>query len=77
MIIDLQYLNHQMKAMSYKYLLLSVETLKKETVPKSAKHSIATRDKPAIIAGLADGNIILKKLSLALYPKFLLTSIKL
>jgi hypothetical protein len=46
-------------------------------VPKSDKHSIATKDSPATIAGLADGRIILKKLSLADKPKFLLTSIKL
>ena len=39
--------------------------LKKETVPKSDKHSIATKDNPATIAGLADGKIILKKLSFA------------
>ena len=57
--------------------VVKVETLKKETVPKSDKHSIATNDKPATIAGLAEGNIILKKLSLADKPKFLLTSIKL
>ena len=50
--------------------------LKKETVPKSDKHSIVTKDKPAIIAGLADGRIILKKLCLEERPKFLPTSIK-
>ena len=34
---------------------------KKSTAPNSAKVSIATNDKPAIIAGLADGKIILRK----------------
>ena len=43
-----------------------VETLKKETVPKSDKHSIATNDNPATIAGRAEGSIILKKLSFAI-----------
>ena len=57
--------------------VVNVETLKKETVPKSDKHSIATSDRPATIAGLAEGRIILKKLCLADSPKFLLTSIKL
>ena len=32
---------------------------KKSTAPNSAKVSMATRDKPATIAGLAAGNIIL------------------
>ena len=50
---------------------------KKSTAPNSAKVSIATKDNPATIAGLADGKIILKKLSFAEKPKFLLTSIKL
>ena len=57
--------------------MVKVDTLKKETVPKSAKHSIATRESPATIAGLAEGKIIFKKLSFAEKPKFLLTSIKL
>ena len=57
--------------------VVKVETLKNETVPKSDKHSIATKDKPATIAGLAEGSIILKKLSFAVKPKFLLTSIRL
>ena len=57
--------------------VVRVETLKNETVPKSDKHSIATSDNPATMAGLAEGKIILKKLSLADNPKFLLTSIKL
>ena len=40
-----------------------METLKIDTVPKSDKHSIATNAKPAIIAGLADGKIILNIVS--------------
>ena len=40
--------------------MVNVLTLKKETVPKSDKHSIDTKANPAIIAGLADGKIILK-----------------
>ena len=39
--------------------MVNVLTLKKETVPKSDKHSIDTKANPAIIAGLADGKIIL------------------
>ena len=54
--------------------VVSVFTLKKETVPKSDKHSIATKAKPATIAGLADGKIILKNVSLSERPKFLPTS---
>ena len=34
---------------------VKVDTLKKSTVPKSDNVSIATNDKPAIIAGLAKG----------------------
>jgi len=41
--------------------VVKVLTLKKDTVPKSDKHSIDTSANPAIIAGLADGKIILKK----------------
>ena len=55
--------------------VVRVLTLKKETVPKSEMHSIATRANPAIIAGLADGKIILKKVSLSERPRFLPTSI--
>ena len=40
--------------------VVKVDTLKKETVPKSAKHSIATNANPATIAGLAEGKIILR-----------------
>ena len=34
---------------------------KKDTAPKSESVSIATKERPAIIAGLADGNIIENK----------------
>ena len=51
--------------------------LKKETVPKSERVSIETKDKPTTIAGLAEGNITLKKLCTGDKPRFLLTSIKL
>ena len=51
--------------------------LKNSTVPKSDTHSIATKDNPATIAGLADGKMILKKLSFAEKPRFLLTYIRL
>ena len=40
-----------------------METQKIDTVPKSDRHSIATKAKPAIIAGLAEGNIIFKSVS--------------
>ena len=46
--------------------VVKVEMQKKETVPKSAKHSRATKAKPATIAGRADGKRIFKKLSRAL-----------
>ena len=55
--------------------VVNVLTLKKETVPKSDKHSIETKAKPAIIAGLADGKIILKNVSFVESPKFFPTSI--
>ena len=38
--------------------VVSVEIPKKDTEPKSDKVSIATRDRPATIAGLAEGRII-------------------
>ena len=43
--------------------MVNVLTLKKDTVPKSDKHSIDTKANPAIIAGLADGKIILKNVN--------------
>ena len=52
--------------------MVNVLTLKKETVPKSDKHSIDTKANPAIIAGLADGKIILKNVSFSERPKFFL-----
>ena len=55
--------------------MVSVETLKIETVPKSDRHSIATKAKPAIIAGLAEGKIILNNVSFSERPKFCPTSI--
>ena len=55
--------------------VVKVEILKKDTVPKSDKHSIATKARPAIIAGLAEGKIILMKVSFSERPKFLPTSI--
>ena len=50
--------------------------LKKETVPKSDSVSIATKDNPTTIAGLAEGRIILKKVFLDDNPRFLPASIK-
>ena len=54
--------------------VVRVLTLKNDTVPKSDKHSIDTKAKPAIIAGLAEGKTILKKVSLAERPRFFPTS---
>ena len=50
--------------------VVKVFTLKKDTVPKSDRHSIDTRANHAIIAGLAEGNIILRKVSFSVKPKF-------
>ena len=55
--------------------MVRVFTLKNETVPKSDKHSIDTKANPAMIAGLADGKTILKKVSLDESPRFFPTSI--
>ena len=55
--------------------VVRVLTLKNDTVPKSDKHSIDTKANPAIIAGLADGKTILKKVSLDERPRFFPTSI--
>ena len=41
--------------------MVSVEIPKNDTEPKSDKVSIATSERPATIAGLAEGRIILKK----------------
>ena len=56
--------------------VVSVDILKKETVPKSDNVSIATKDNPTAIAGLAEGKIIFKKDFLEDNPRFLPTSIK-
>ena len=50
--------------------------LKNETVPKSDNVSIATKDNPTTIAGLADGRIIFKKVFLDDNPRFFPASIK-
>ena len=55
--------------------VVKVLTLKKETVPKSDKHSIDTSASPAIMAGLADGKTILKNVFFVDRPKFFPTSI--
>ena len=49
---------------------------KKETDPKTDKVSIATNERPATIAGLAEGSIILKKDFCFENPMFLPNSIK-
>ena len=56
--------------------VVNVDKPKKETVPKSAKVSIPTKLNPMKIAGLADGSIILKKISKVVKPKFFPTSIR-
>ena len=50
--------------------------LKNDTVPKSDNVSIATKERPATIAGLAEGKIILKNDFLFENPKFFPKSIK-
>ena len=50
--------------------------LKKETVPKSDNVSIATKDNPTTMAGLAEGRIIFKKVLFEDNPRFFPTSIK-
>ena len=56
--------------------VVSVFIEKKSTAPNSANVSIATRDKPATIAGLADGNINLKNDQNLENPRFLPKSIR-
>ena len=51
--------------------------LKKSTAPKSDNVSIATNARPAIIAGLAEGIIILNRVFSLEKPKFFPNSIKL
>ena len=50
--------------------------LKKETVPKSDNVSIATKDSPTTIAGLAEGRIIFKNVFFDDNPRFFPASIK-
>ena len=65
------------KAIQELYIaVVNVDMLKKETVPKSDSVSIATKDNPTTIAGIAEGRIILKNVFLGVSPKFLPTSIK-
>ena len=65
------------KAIQALYIaVVRVDILKKETVPKSDKVSIATKESPATIAGLAEGMII-EKMDLNLEkPRFFPKSIK-
>ena len=56
--------------------VVSVDIPKKETAPKSERVSIATNDKPATIAGRAEGKIILKKDLCFEKPRFFPSSIK-
>ena len=51
--------------------VVKVETPKKDTEPKSESVSIATNERPATIAGLAEGKIILKNDFFFEKPKFL------
>ena len=56
--------------------VVNVDIPKKETDPKSDKVSIATNERPATIAGLAEGSIILKKDFCLEKPMFFPSSIK-
>ena len=56
--------------------VVNVDMLKKETVPKSDNVSMATKDNPTTIAGLAEGRIIFRKVFFEDNPRFLPTSIK-
>ena len=56
--------------------VVKVEIPKNETDPKSDSVSIATNERPATIAGLADGSIILKNDFFLEKPRFLPSSIK-
>ena len=56
--------------------VVKVDIPKKETEPKSESVSIATKERPATIAGRADGKIILKNDFLFENPKFFPNSIK-
>ena len=56
--------------------VVKVDIPKKDTDPKSDNVSIATNDKPATIAGHAEGSIILKKDFSLEKPRFFPSSIK-
>ena len=56
--------------------VVKVDIPKKETDPKSDNVSIATKESPATIAGLAEGSIILKKDFCLENPMFFPSSIK-
>ena len=56
--------------------VVKVDIPKKDTEPKSDKVSIATNERPATIAGLAEGSIILKKDFSFEKPRFFPSSIK-
>ena len=56
--------------------VVKVDIPKKDTAPKSESVSMATNDKPATIAGLADGKIILKNDLCFVNPRFFPSSIK-
>ena len=56
--------------------VVKVDIPKKETEPKSERVSIATRERPATIAGLAEGKIILKNDFCLEKPRFFPNSIK-
>ena len=56
--------------------VVKVEIPKNETDPKSDSVSIATNERPATIAGLADGSIILKNDFFLEKPRFFPSSIK-
>ena len=56
--------------------MVKVDTPKNDTAPKSDSVSIATKDKPATIDGLAAGNIIFINVFCFEKPKFFPRSIK-
>ena len=64
------------KAIQELYItVVKVFIAKKSTAPNSARVSIATNDKPAIIAGRADGKIIEHNVFNLVNPRFLPNSI--
>ena len=56
--------------------VVNVDKPKNQTDPKSERVSIANKDNPATIAGLADGKIITKKDFFLEKPRFFPNSIK-